>query len=79
MPETKKRRKRISETVFPKLQKSKKLEMALKSGNSDIIRRVRESIKDESKQEKISFINYTKEIYQEKPIVPLNPHQKKLI
>lgn len=64
MPETKKRRKRISETVFPKLQKSKKLEMALKSGNSDIIRRVRESIKDESKQEKISFINYTKEIYQ---------------
>ena len=38
--------------------------MALKSGNSDIIRRVRESIKDESKQEKISFINYTKEIYQ---------------
>ena len=61
------------------LQKSKKLEMALKSGNSDIIRRVRESIKDESKPDKISFINYTKEIYQEKPIVPLNPNQRKLI
>lgn len=43
--------------IFPKRYKSKRIEAALKSNNSDLIRQIRESLKEESLLEKISYVD----------------------
>ena len=42
LPEVK--RKKIYSTVFPKLQKSKRIEIALREGNSEIIKKIKEEL-----------------------------------
>ena len=43
LPEVKK--KKVLSTVFPKLQKSKRIEIALREGNSEILRKIKYSAK----------------------------------
>ena len=56
LPEVK--RKKVLSTVFPKLQQSKRIEIALREGNSEILRKIRESMKEDVGKERLSIFEY---------------------